>query len=93
MSDAADAQDRHDAVVVPSGRLAADVIHRLVEEVVTRDGTDYGAVERTLEEKILDVTRQLERGELVIVYDHASGTANIVPKRTASSAIGFLANR
>ena len=91
MSDAVD--DRYDpAVVVPPRRLSPEVLRRLVEEVVTRDGTDYGAVERTLDEKIRDVTRQLERGEVVIVYDHSSGTANIVPKRDARSAIGFVAN-
>jgi uncharacterized protein YheU (UPF0270 family) len=79
----------HDpAVVVPPQRLSADVMRRLVEEVVTRDGTDYGAVERTLEEKIRDVTRQLHRGEVVIVYDHSSGTTNIVPKPDAGSPIG-----
>ena len=77
-------------MAVPPLLLSAEVIRRLVEEVVTLDGTDDGAVER-LEEEIRDVTRQLERGEVVIVYDHSSGTANIVPRRTARSAIGFVA--
>lgn len=81
VDDAPDAGD--DApVVVPPERLPADVLHRLVEEFVTRDGTDYGAVERTLEQRMRDVTRQLERGEVVIVYDPASETANILPRRS-----------
>jgi hypothetical protein len=74
------------AVVVPLRRLSAEGIRRVVEEVVTRDGTDYGAVERTLEEKIRDVTRQLEHGEVVIVYDHASATASIVTCATSAQA-------
>ena len=34
-----------------------------------------------LHEKTMDVTRQLERGDAVIVYDETSGTTNIVPRR------------
>ena len=69
------------AVEVPYARLPPAVLGRLVEEFVTRDGTDYGAVERTLHEKTMDVTRQLERGDAVIVYDETSGTTNIVSRR------------
>ena len=49
-------------------------------EFVTRAGTDYGAVEKTLEEKVADVTRQLETGEAAIVYDAESETIDIVQK-------------
>ena len=77
------------AVVVPWDRLPAAVLRRLIAELVTRDGTDYGAVERSLDDKIRDVTRQLERGEVVVVYDQPSGTANIVPKDDVRRAIGL----
>ena len=63
---------------VPYTRLTADVLRRIAEEFVTRDGTDYGAVEKTLDEKVAHVTRQLERGEAVIVFDAESETINIV---------------
>ena len=65
---------------VPHGRVAADVVRRVAEEFVTRDGTDYGAAEKTLDEKVADVRRQLERGQAAIVYDAASDTIDIVPK-------------
>jgi uncharacterized protein YheU (UPF0270 family) len=52
---------------------------------VTRDGTDYGAVERPLRAKIHDVMAQLQRGDVLVVYDHASDTTNIVPRRAAPS--------
>ena len=75
-----DAAMRQRAVDVPYERVAADVLRRVVEEFVTRDGTEYGAHETSLEEKVADVHRQLERGEAAIVYDAASDTINIVPK-------------
>jgi uncharacterized protein YheU (UPF0270 family) len=57
----------------------------VAEEFVTRDGTDYGAAEKTLDEKVADVRRQLERGQAAIVYDAASDTINIVPKGAPGS--------
>jgi len=65
-------------VLVPHTRLDADILRRVTEAFVTREGTDYGAVERTLDEKVTDVRRQLDRGEAVIVYDAESETLNIV---------------
>ncbi len=50
----------------------------MIEEFVTRAGTDYGVREKAIEEKITDVQRQLERGEAVIVFDTATVTTNIV---------------
>ena len=74
-------EKREDAVEVPHGRLASEVLRRLIEEFVTRDGTDYGDAEKDLEEKVADLARALERGEVVIVYEAESGTINVVPKR------------
>jgi uncharacterized protein YheU (UPF0270 family) len=68
-------------VDVPYTALSADALRGLVEEFVTRDGTDYGVRERTVEEKVRDVVRQLERGEVKIVFDPASRTANLLPAR------------
>lgn len=64
---------------VPYTTLSDETLDRLIAEFVTRDGTDYGTVERTLVDKIADVRRQLARGEAKIVYDPESETANIVP--------------
>jgi uncharacterized protein YheU (UPF0270 family) len=67
-----------DLVDVPYTALSEVALRKLIEELVTRAGTDYGAVERTLEEKVADVRRQLVRGEAKIVYDPATETASIV---------------
>jgi len=71
--------------VVPYTRLAPETLRRLAAEYVTRDGTDYGAIERTLEEKVDRLLRQLERGEAAIVYDEATETINIVPRDVLGS--------
>lgn len=58
--------------------LNPEALRGLVEEFVTRDGTDYGAVERSLEEKIAGVMAQLEAGEARVVFDPETQSANIV---------------
>ena len=68
---------------VPVDSLSPEALEGLVEEFVTRDGTDYGLRERSLAEKKAAVLRQLQRGEIVIVFDPASETCNIVPKDDA----------
>jgi uncharacterized protein YheU (UPF0270 family) len=80
MSRVDDAAIRARAVEVPLRRVAADVLRRVAEEFVTRGGTDYGAAEKSLEEKVADVRRQLECGEAAVVYDAESQTINIGPK-------------
>ena len=70
---------RTEAIEVAPGELSPAALRALVEEFVTRDGTDYGAVERGLEAKVADVMRQLERGEVRIVFDPDSETTTLVP--------------
>ena len=66
--------------------LSPEALRGLVEEFVTRDGTDYGSVERSIEDKIRDVLRQLANGEARIVFDPDSETANIVMARELTSS-------
>ncbi len=76
-------QDEDDAapIDVPPEALPAATLRALLEEFVTRDGTDYGVHERSLDDKVRDVLRQITRGEARIVFDPASQTANIVVGR------------
>jgi hypothetical protein len=61
--------------------LSAEALRGLIEEFVTREGTDYGRREKNLDEKVEDVERQLGSGEAEILYDVVDERANIVPKR------------
>lgn len=65
-------------VVVAMDRLSPAALDGLITEFVTRDGTDYGAVERTLEQKKAAIRRQLEREEIAIVFDPRTETCTIV---------------
>ena len=71
---------KKDMIIIPYQNLSTEALHGVIEEFVTRDGTDYGFVEATLEQKINDVMRQVKKGDVVIVYDEATQTTNIVRK-------------
>lgn len=64
---------------IPYTALDADTLRNLLEEFVTREGTDYGDQVYTLEQKVRHVQRQLERGLVVIVYDPHSETCHVLP--------------
>ena len=70
-------------VVVDHRALEPGTLRRLVEEFVTRDGTDYGEFETSLHDRVSQVRVQLDRGEAVIVFDIALDSATIVPARDA----------
>ena len=72
--------DRHEVEILPDD-LSADALRGVVEEFVTRDGTDYGAVERSVAEKVAEVLGQLRSGQARLVFDLETQTANIVPAR------------
>lgn len=57
--------------------LKAATLRAVVDEFVSRDTTDCAVRERTLEEKVADVMRQLERGEAKVVFDTQTDTVNI----------------
>jgi uncharacterized protein YheU (UPF0270 family) len=81
MDDEPEAEGAERLVEVPHAQLAPGVLRRLIEEFVTRDGTDYGAIERTLAEKVAVVMQQLDAGDAAIVVDAEHDTIDIVARR------------
>jgi uncharacterized protein len=66
-------------LIIPYEKLSAEALQGLIEEFVTREGTDNGYTQATLEQNVALVMGQLRRKEVVVVYDASTGTANIVP--------------
>ncbi|HMN43568.1 MAG TPA: YheU family protein [Povalibacter sp.] len=67
-----------DPVPVPYTELSADALRGVIESFVLREGTDYGAHEYSLEEKVAHVMRQLERSEARILFYPATSTVDVV---------------
>lgn len=65
-------------VMVPHGSLSAEALRGVIEEFITREGTDYGVKEHSLAEKHDQVARQLAAGEVVIVFDVETESVTLV---------------
>jgi uncharacterized protein YheU (UPF0270 family) len=69
---------------IPYTALSSESLRGIVEEFVTREGTEYGARDYSLEEKVNRVLRQLENEEIVIEYDPDSQTCNLLTRESGS---------
>ena len=63
-------------IQIPCDALSPDVLTALIEEFVSRDGTDLSDASV----KIAQVRTQLKSGHVIIVYDEETESANIVAK-------------
>jgi uncharacterized protein len=65
--------------IIPVKRLSSRALRGVIEEFITRSGTDYGEQEIPLETKFRQVKDKLEKGLAVLVFDDEAGTTNIFP--------------
>lgn len=66
---------------IPWQSLSAPALRGVIEEFITREGTDYGQNEFSLGDKVAQVMHQLKRGEAAIVFDHTTESCTLVPRR------------
>lgn len=68
-------------IEIPFARIEPETLRRMIEEFVTRDGADWAEAGCALEDKVRQVLRQLRDGQVRVVYDQRTQTANLVPRR------------
>lgn len=68
-------------VSVPHTAIEPATLRRLVEAFVLREGTDYGAVEFSLEQKVAHVMAQIERGDVLILFDPNTESVTLATAR------------
>ncbi|MBL4729684.1 MAG: YheU family protein [Gammaproteobacteria bacterium] len=62
---------------IPFQELAAETLTAIIEEFISREGTDYGVHETSLEKKVQQVMNQLKRGEIVVTFDPESQSCDL----------------
>lgn len=70
-------------LIIPFADMDKDTLHILLEELVTRDGTDYGITEMSTGQKVDQVLRQLAIGSVCLCYDQETESCNILPAAEA----------
>ena len=74
-------------IIVPWKDLPADTLTNLIEEFVTRDGTDYGDQEIPTATKVEQVRNQLKKQEAFVVFDEVTESVSVMGKEQANEAV------
>ncbi|HAS63988.1 MAG TPA: hypothetical protein DCS35_16365 [Vibrio sp.] len=64
-------------MIVPWQDVSPETLENLIREFVLREGTDYGDIEISLQDKVDQVKAQLAAGEAVIVFSELHETVDI----------------
>ncbi|MDB6062468.1 MAG: hypothetical protein JWM78_2571 [Verrucomicrobiaceae bacterium] len=70
-------------LIVPTEQLSADALQGIIEEFITREGTDYGDVELSLAEKAEQIRLQLRKGLVVVVFDILTESCTMMTREDA----------
>jgi len=62
-------------MIIPHQQLSPEALRSIIEEFVTRAGTEL----TDADVKVEHVIRQLEKGTVVITYDAKASTCSVVP--------------
>ena len=62
---------------IPVNKLSPEALQGVIEEFITRAGTDYGEIEASMETKFGQVKDKLENGSAVLIFDDETETTNI----------------
>ncbi len=67
-------------MIIPPSELDHETLNAIIEQFVLGEGTEYGARDYSLEEKVQHVKRQIHKGDVLIVWSEAHETVGLVPK-------------
>jgi uncharacterized protein YheU (UPF0270 family) len=71
---------QEEGVEVPYQDINPETLRNMIEEFVSRDGSDWGDAGGSMEAKIEQVLRQFKAKKIKVVFDLTSQTANISAK-------------
>lgn len=75
-------------VVIPVSQLQEETLNNILEEFITREGTDYGDYEVSLQQKVDRLKRQIVKGDIVVVFDSVLESVNLMTKKDYETNIG-----
>ena len=64
--------------IIPADKLSVEALQGIIEEFISRGGTDYGAVKASPETNFKQVKYKLEKSLAVLVFDDEAETTNIL---------------
>ena len=78
MNQAENSTPDEEGIEIPYSQLDPDTLRRMIQEFVSRDGADWAELGCSLDDKVEQVLAQLRAGQVKVVFDLRSQTANLV---------------
>lgn len=62
---------------IPYQELEEKTLRAVIEEFISREGTEYGEFEYSLEQKVQQIKDQLKKGNIILNYDSESQSCHL----------------
>ncbi|WP_298942848.1 YheU family protein [uncultured Psychromonas sp.] len=66
---------------IPYQQLDQTTLNNLIEQYILREGTDYGEVEFSLQEKTAQITQQIKNEDIYIMYSELNESVTLISKQ------------
>ena len=74
-------QEQAPPIEIDPKQLSPEAFAGIIENFILREGTDYGVHEVAFDKKADQLQRQIERGDLKIVFDPQTESVTLMTKR------------
>lgn len=68
-------------LIIPPEKIEPGILENILESYIAREGTDYGETELSMQDKLNILRPQVEKGEVLIVYDDDSESLTLMTKK------------
>ncbi len=76
-------------MIIPYQKLPQETLTALIENYITREGTDYGLQEIDSDQKVEQVKAAIVSGGVVIVFDVASESTSLLSSHEARALLSL----
>ena len=68
-------------MIISTEHLSQEALQGLIEAFITREGTDYGMYEVSLEDKVQQIKALLRTGDVLIIYDAGTESTTLMTQQ------------
>jgi uncharacterized protein YheU (UPF0270 family) len=68
-------------MIISAEHLSQEALQGLIEAFITREGTDYGMHEVSLEDKVQQIKALLRTGDVLIIYDAGTESTTLMTQQ------------
>ena len=71
-------EEQEAPIEITPSQLSPDALNGIIENFILREGTDYGVVEVEFDKKKSQIQKQIDRGDVKIVFDQTTETVSLL---------------